>query len=100
MLIKDVSVEAFAKNGLCVTFNNGVYRGCLDEDHLGGHRGVTDEVTEEGGGESGSVVGMKSKSKNGMKKGGEGDVSMWWRRVFKGKFAKVSKQRNENETTI
>ena len=99
MLIKDVSVEAFAKNGLCVTFNNGVYRGCLDEDHLGGHRGVTDEVTEEGG-ESGSVVGMKSKSKNGMKKGGEGDVTMSWRRLYKGKFSKVSKKGNKNEKTI
>ena len=86
-LLKDVRVEAFAKNGLCVTFNNGVYRGCLDEDHLGGHRGVIDDVMVEGkAGEGGSSVMMKSKGK----KGGEGDVALWWRRVFKGKFAKVS----------
>jgi len=72
-LISNIHVESFAKNGLCVTFNDGLYRGCLDDDNLGGHR-------------SGS--GVESKKKEG-KKGGEGNDGMWWKHVFKGKFAKV-----------
>ena len=60
----EVRVEQFAKNGICVNFMGGLFRGCLDEDHLGGWRGFDDE-----------------------KKGG--DV-MWWKNVFRGKHAKVS----------
>jgi len=70
-LISNIHVESFAKNGLCVQFNDGLYRGCLDDDNLGGHRGIV---------ESG-------KKKDG--KGGEGSDGMWWKHVFKGKFAKV-----------
>jgi len=72
MLISNVNVEAHAKNGMCVTFNKGVYRGSLDEDHLGGHRGV------DGSG------------KKMMEVDGRGDRSMWWKTVFKGKHAKFT----------
>lgn len=77
MLVPEVRVETFAKNGLCVAFNGGVYRGSLDEDHLGGHRGV------DAGKGSG---GRKSKADN---RDGTSDPSMWWRGVFKGRHAKV-----------
>ena len=78
-MLTEVHVEAHAKNGLCVSFNKGVYRGSIDEDHLGGHRGV-----EDGG-----------KSKKMVEKGnddecGSNDPTMWWKGVFKGKHAKVS----------
>ena len=74
MLISNIAVEAYAKNGLCVNFNEGVYRGSLDEDHLGGHRS------------SGS--GSGSGGNKGSYRGGD-DGSMWWKNVFKGKHAKV-----------
>jgi len=70
-MLTEVQVEAHAKNGMCVSFMKGVYRGALDEDHLGGHRGV-----DEG------------KKKHLDKE--SGDPSMWWKNVFKGKHAKVS----------
>ena len=72
-LINNIQVESFAKNGLCVTFNDGLYRGCLDDDNLGGHR-------------SGIVESGKKKDGKGEKGGSDG---MWWKHVFKGKFAKV-----------
>ena len=74
-MLAEVHVEAYAKNGICVSFNNGVYRGSIDEDHLGGHRGV-----EDGG-----------KSKRTMEKSNNesNDPIMWWKGVFKGKHAKV-----------
>ena len=70
-MLTEVQVEAHAKNGMCVSFMKGMYRGALDEDHLGGHRGVD----------------------NGKKKHLDkdtGDPSMWWKNVFRGKHAKVS----------
>jgi hypothetical protein len=70
-MLTEVQVEAYAKNGICVSFMKGVYRGALDEDHLGGHRGVDD-----------------GKKKHLDKE--SGDPSMWWKNVFKGKHAKVS----------
>jgi hypothetical protein len=70
-MLTEVQVEAHAKNGMCVSFMKGVYRGALDEDHLGGHRGVDD-----------------GKKKHLDKE--SGDPSMWWKNVFKGKHAKVS----------
>lgn len=70
-MLAEVQVEAHAKNGMCVSFMKGVYRGALDEDHLGGHRGV-----DEG------------KKKHLDKE--SGDPTMWWKNVFKGKLAKVS----------
>ena len=70
-------MEAYAKNGLCVTFHRGVYRGSLDEDHLGGHKCVFDNDKDSNGG-------------GGKSRGGDDGSSMWWRNVFKGKFAKVS----------
>lgn len=70
-MLTEVQVEAHAKNGMCVSFMKGVYRGALDEDHLGGHRGV-----DEG------------KRKHLDKE--SGDPTMWWKNVFKGKHAKVS----------
>ena len=72
-MLTNVTVEAHAKNGLCVSFNGGVYRGSLDEDHLGGHRGLGVNRKKKGGGET----------KDG------GDPSMWWKGVFKGKLARV-----------
>lgn len=70
-MLTEVQVEAHAKNGMCVSFMKGVYRGALDEDHLGGHRGVDD----------GKKRHLDKES---------GDPSMWWKNVFKGKHAKVS----------
>lgn len=69
-MLTEVQVEAHAKNGICVSFMKGVYRGAIDEDHLGGHRGV-----DEG------------KKKHLDKE--SGDPIMWWKNVFKGKHAKV-----------
>ena len=69
-------MEAYAKNGLCVTFHRGVYRGSLDEDHLGGHKCVFDNDKDSNGG-------------GGKSRGGDDGSSMWWRNVFKGKFSKV-----------
>ncbi|KAL7495613.1 hypothetical protein ACHAWT_009608 [Skeletonema menzelii] len=70
-MLAEVQVEAHAKNGMCVSFMKGVYRGALDEDHLGGHRGV-----DEG------------KKKHLDKE--SGDPTMWWKNVFKGKLAKFT----------
>ena len=72
-MLTEVQVEAHAKNGMCVSFMKGVYRGALDEDHLGGHRGVDD-----------------GKKKHLDKD--SSDPGMWWKSVFKGKHAKVSFQ--------
>ena len=71
-MLAEVSVEAFAKNGLCVSFHRGVYRGAIDEDHLGGHRGCAVE------------------SKGGKEK--DGDQGMWWKGVFRGRHSKVREQ--------
>ncbi len=71
MLMK-VQVEQHAKNGMCVSFMKGVYRGALDEDHLGGWRGC-DEKKKKGLG----VADSKD------------DPNMWWKSVFRGKHAKV-----------
>ena len=71
-LINNIQVETFAKNGLCVQFNNGLYRGSLDDDNLGGHRSGSFESKKDGG--------------KGEKGGSDG---MWWKHVFKGKLAKV-----------
>lgn len=70
-MLTEVQVESHARNGICVSFMRGLYRGALDEDHLGGHRGVDD-----------------GKKKHLDKEAG--DPSMWWKNVFKGKHAKVS----------
>lgn len=69
-MLTEVQVEAHAKNGICVSFMKGVYRGAIDEDHLGGHRGV----------DEGKKKHLEKES---------GDPSMWWKNVFKGKHAKV-----------
>ncbi|KAK1744257.1 rRNA biogenesis protein RRP5 [Skeletonema marinoi] len=70
-MLTEVQVEAHAKNGMCVSFMKGVYRGALDEDHLGGHRGV----------DEGKKRHLDKES---------GDPSMWWKNVFKGKHAKFT----------
>ena len=60
-LISNIQVETFAKNGLCVTFNDGLYRGSLDDDNLGGHRsvsGVESKKKKDGKGEKGGSDGM------------------------------------------
>ena len=38
-MLTEVKVEQHAKNGMCVNFMGGLYRGSIDEDHLGGHNG-------------------------------------------------------------
>ncbi|KAL7554857.1 hypothetical protein ACHAWF_018571 [Thalassiosira exigua] len=63
----EARVESRARNGLCVTFRGGTYRGSLDEDHLGGRRRADDD-------------GKGRKEDDG---GGA-----WWRSVFKGRHAK------------
>ena len=70
-MLTEVSVEAYAKNGLCVSFHRGVYRGALDEDHLGGHRGC-------------DVIGGKGSGK-------DENQGMWWKGVFRGRHSKVRK---------
>jgi len=72
-MLMDVQVEQHAKNGMCVSFMKGVYRGALDEDHLGGWRSC-DEKKKKG------LGGGDSKE----------DPSMWWKKVFRGKHAKFS----------
>ncbi|KAL9187437.1 hypothetical protein ACHAXT_001540 [Thalassiosira profunda] len=64
-MLTQVNVEAHARNGLCVSFHEGVYRGSLDEDHLGGHKGAEMGTT---------------KKKDGN--------DVWWRGVFKGRHSK------------
>lgn len=71
-MLMEVQVEQHAKNGMCVSFMKGVYRGALDEDHLGGWRGCEEKKKKGlGGGDS------------------KEDPSMWWKKVFRGKHAKV-----------
>eukprot|EP00581_Thalassiosira_minuscula_P030960 CAMPEP_0183784830 /NCGR_PEP_ID=MMETSP0739-20130205/66191_1 /TAXON_ID=385413 /ORGANISM="Thalassiosira miniscula, Strain CCMP1093" /LENGTH=2127 /DNA_ID=CAMNT_0026028819 /DNA_START=64 /DNA_END=6447 /DNA_ORIENTATION=- len=72
-MLTEVQVEAHARNGICIAFNRGVYRGSVDEDHLGGHRGV-------------DTKGSKKLEKDGN----GGDPTMWWKSVFKGKHAKFT----------
>jgi Ribonuclease G/E len=60
-MLTEVKVEQHAKNGMCVNFMGGLYRGSIDEDHLGGWRDY----------------------------GEKGDV-MWWKGVFRGRHGKVS----------
>lgn len=75
-MLTEVRVEAHARNGLCVSFgDNGVYRGSIDEDHLGGHRPDTtsDVVVSSGSGGS-----------------GDGVPTMWWRNAFTGRRAKFT----------
>ena len=79
-MLAEVHVEAHAKNGICVSFNNGMYRGSIDEDHLGGYRGVED------GGKSKRTM---EKGNNDVDGSGNNDPIMWWKGVFKGKHAKV-----------
>ena len=74
-MLMEVQVEQYAKNGMCLSFMKGVYRGAVDEDHLGGWRGVD----EKGSG------GKNSHKKLDV----GGDPSMWWKNVFRGKHAKV-----------
>ena len=78
-MLAEVHVEAHAKNGICVSFNNGVYRGSIDEDHVGGHRGVEDGWKSQRMMEKGNNDGDS----------GSNDPTMWWKGVFKGKHAKV-----------
>ena len=75
----EVNVEQHAKNGICVSFMRGVYRGAVDEDHLGGWR------SDIGSGDGNS---RKKRSLNDDVVVGDG--SMWWKSVFKGRHAKVS----------
>ena len=42
-MLTEVKVEQHAKNGICVNFMGGLYRGSIDEDHLGGHSGEKGE---------------------------------------------------------
>lgn len=42
-MLAEVKVEQHAKNGMCVNFMGGLYRGSIDEDHLGGHNGDSKE---------------------------------------------------------
>ena len=58
-MLTEVKVEQHAKNGMCVNFMGGLYRGSIDEDHLGGWND------------------------------GESKDGMWWKGVFKGKHGKV-----------
>ncbi len=81
-MLTEVHVEAYAKNGICVSFNNGVYRGSIDEDHLGGYRGV------ENAGKSKKIV----EKGNNDGESGSNDPNMWWKGVFKGKHTKVRNQ--------
>eukprot|EP00580_Thalassiosira_gravida_P017224 CAMPEP_0201661930 /NCGR_PEP_ID=MMETSP0494-20130426/4161_1 /ASSEMBLY_ACC=CAM_ASM_000839 /TAXON_ID=420259 /ORGANISM="Thalassiosira gravida, Strain GMp14c1" /LENGTH=2158 /DNA_ID=CAMNT_0048140171 /DNA_START=165 /DNA_END=6644 /DNA_ORIENTATION=+ len=71
-MLTEVQVEVHARNGMCVSFKRGVYRGSIDEDHLGGHRSV-DTATKS-----------KKLEKDGS------DPSMWWKSVFKGKHTKFT----------
>lgn len=68
-MLMEVRVEQHAKNGMCVNFMGGLYRGSIDEDHLGGWRSGSDG------------------KKNDVERSGT-DV-MWWKNVFRGKHAKV-----------
>jgi len=47
MLISEVQVEVHAKNGMCISFNKGVYWEILDEYHLGGHHGIDEAGGKE-----------------------------------------------------
>jgi hypothetical protein len=58
-MLAEVKVEQHAKNGMCVSFIGGLYRGSIDEDHLGGWNG------------------------------GDSKDGMWWKGVFRGKHGKV-----------
>lgn len=78
-MLMEVNVEQHAKNGICVSFMRGVYRGAVDEDHLGGWR------SDIGSGDGNS---RKKRSLNDDVVVGDG--SMWWKSVFKGRHAKVS----------
>ena len=42
-MLTEVKVEQHAKNGICVNFIGGLYRGSIDEDHVGGHTGEKGE---------------------------------------------------------
>jgi len=67
-MLTEVRVEAHARNGLCVSFGDGgVYRGSIDEDHLGGHRPDTISSVSDGG-----------------------VPTIWWRNAFTGKRAKFT----------
>jgi len=61
-MLAEVKVEQYAKNGMCVNFMGGLYRGSIDEDHLGGWRNTTAENKGDG---------------------------MWWKSVFRGRNGKV-----------
>jgi hypothetical protein len=58
-MLAEVKVEQHAKNGMCLSFMGGLYRGSIDEDHLGGWNG------------------------------GDSKDGMWWKGVFRGKHGKV-----------
>jgi len=67
-MLVETQVEHHAKNGLCVAFMKGVYRGAIDEDHLGGYRGMQEKKL------GGNVT----------------DGGMWWKNVFKGRHKIVT----------
>ena len=70
-MLLDVNVEHFARNGLCVTFLENVYRGAIDTTNIGGFLPDSDEANDI----------MKAKGNT---------PEMWWKSVFVGKNRKVS----------
>jgi hypothetical protein len=70
-MLLDVNVEHFARNGLCVTFLENVYRGAIDTTNIGGFLPDSDEANDI----------MKAKGNT---------PEMWWKSVFVGRNRKVS----------
>ncbi len=70
-MLFQADVEHFARNGLCVSFLGGVYRGAVDSSHLGGFLPENLEAKK---------IGQKIKST---------ESEMWWKNVFVGRRRSV-----------
>jgi len=79
MLVKS-TVEHYAKNGLCVSFLGGLFRGSIDLSHLGGFT-PPDNLLEK--------IAAANRKRGERKKNSKNNNEQWYKQVFTGRLRHV-----------
>ena len=83
-MMVEAEVEHCARNGLCVSFLGGSFRGAVEGSHLGGNAGWSSSSAGDAEGGEGDDKKKKRKSSKKKSKMSVGE-EMWWKEAFSGK---------------